>query len=256
MKYGVCVGDDYNKIPIAAEAGYDFVESCFSLLAEKDDEHFYKFAEALKVNSIPCLSVNCFLPGRLKVTGPDVDYTAVSEYVERGMKRGMELGIRKVVFGSSGARNVPDGFSYAEAYRQLVYFLKEVASPIAEKYGITVIIEPLSRNDSNIVNSAYEGIAIISQVNKSNVNGLVDLYHMCNVGDTPDNVRRLKGCITHSHIATPFTRAYPKPEDDFDYRDFIAALEEAGCDSCALEGSTQEFEKDSKISAELFKNIG
>jgi sugar phosphate isomerase/epimerase len=154
MKFGVCIGSDSQKIEISKRLGYDYVESCFSLLADKNEESNYEvFREKLIENGIPCLSVNCFLPSSLKVTGDQVDYDALTEYIDRGMRRGAALGVKKIVFGSGGARNLPDGFPYKKGMEQLIYFLREIVSPIAEKYGLITVIEPLSTKDTNVIQS-------------------------------------------------------------------------------------------------------
>ena len=255
MRFGICVGGKADNIKIAAAAGADYIESCFSLLAEADDEKFAKFKAELEANNIRCESVNCFLPGRLKVTGEEADFEALREYIEKGFSRAAEIGVVTVVFGSSGARNVPEGFSYGEAYRQLIDFLKTVVTPLCEKYGITVTLEPLGPDDSNILNSAQEGAAIVAAVNTEPVKLLVDLYHMANKADTPADVRKLKGLIRHSHIAEPITRNYPTDGAAYDYADFIAALEETGCTRCSVEARTDEFEKDCFGAMKLLKSL-
>ena len=244
MRFGMCVGDDETKIKLAAESGFDYVESCFFLLAESDDEKLNSFKSELDKYSVSCESVNCFLPGNLKVTGPDVDYDALKKYIEKGISRGIDAGLKKVVFGSSGARNVPDGWSYEEAYRQIVYFLKMIAAPVAEKYGVIITIEPLRKNDSNIVNSALEGAALASQADSPNIKCLVDYYHMLDAGDDCETIIKLTGAIKHAHVAEPVSRNYPRKDDGADYKSFIEALESAGCETCSVEVSTDNFERD------------
>ena len=253
MRFGMCVGSDEAKIKLVAESGFDFVESCFSLLAESDDEKLNAFKNELDKYSLKCETVNCFLPGSLKVTGPNVDYDALREYIEKGVSRGKPIGLEKVVFGSSGARNVPDAWSYEEAYRQIAYFLKEIAAPIAEKYGVIITIEPLRKTDSNIVNSALEGAALASLADSGNIKCLVDFYHMFEAGDDCETVRKLTGAIKHAHIAEPVSRHYPRKGDGADYKSFIAALESAGCETCSVEASTDNFEKDCAPAFEAVK---
>ena len=253
MRFGMCVGNDESKIKLAAESGFDYVESCFSLLAECDDKKLESFRSELDNYSIKCESVNCFLPGSLKVTGPDVDYNALKEYIEKGISRGVGIGLEKVVFGSSGARDVPDGWSYEEAYRQIVFFLKEIAAPIAEKYGVIITIEPLRKTDSNIVNSALEGAALASQADSPFIKCLVDFYHMYEAGDDCGTVKKLTGAIKHAHIAEPVSRHFPRTDDGADYRSFIEALEAAGCETCSVEASTDSFERDCAPAFEAVK---
>lgn len=253
MKLGVCVGDNSENVKIAAEHGFDYVESCFSLLAEADREKFDGFKAALKESGITCEAVNCFLPGRLKTTGPDVDEAALAEYIEKGMIRGEELGVKTVVFGSSGSRTVPEGFDYAEAGRQLVKILREIIAPIAKKHGITVVLEPLSKVDTNIINTVKEGAAYAAMADSENVKLLGDLYHMCNVGDTEKDVLTVGSLLRHAHIAQHEGRRYPTDAAKQDYAPFLRALEQVGCPRCSIEAGCDDFYTDSKAALAVLK---
>ena len=176
MRYGFCIGGDAEKIKIADSIGADYVETGFDMLARDDESEYNAFRTALEQSSLRCESANCFIPGRMKITGDNVDHEALLRYVDRGMSRGASLGLKTVVFGSGGARCVPEGFPFGRAFRQLVYFLKEIAGPAAEKYGINVVVEPLC--DCNIIQTAKEGAMLAAAANLPNVYSLVDLYHM------------------------------------------------------------------------------
>ena len=255
MKFGVCIGGDSDRIAVCKSLGYDYVESAFSLLADENEEPYERFRLKLAEQNIPCWSVNCFLPSSLKVTGPDVDIPALSAYVDRGMRRGAQLGVKKIVFGSSGARNLPEGFPYEKGIKQIFSFLQGIASPIAEKYGLLVVIEPLSPKDTNVIQSVREGAIIAAAVNRENVRLLADLYHVCQSGDTYEHIRSMKGLLKHAHIAEPVNRIYPAPEDGCDYQGFINALAEAGCDTCSIEGRSTDFDKDAAAAIRVLKGI-
>ncbi len=244
MKFGMCIGGDREKIAVCKKLGFDYVESGFSLLTDENEENYDLFAAALKENDFPCISVNCFLPGSLKVTGPEVDNAALSAYIERGMRRGAALGVKKVVFGSGGARRIPEGFPYEEAVRQIFSFLSEIVSPIAEKYGITVVIEPLSLRDTNFIHTVGEGAIIAAAVNKENIRLLADLFHVNRCGDTNESIAAMRGLLRHAHIAEPVNRRFPSPQDTCDYKGFVDALEAAGCDTCSVEASCENFEEE------------
>ena len=255
MKFGVCVGGDAGRIAIAKQVGFDYVESGFSVPAEDDEADYRRFCDELKKNDIPCLSVNCFLPSSLKVTGETVDYAALREYVGRGMPRAAAMGVKKVVFGSGGARNLPKGYPFAKGITDLVYFLREIVSPIAAENGITVVIEPLSPKDTNIIQSVKEGAFLASAVNRENICLLADLYHMCNASDTPEDIVAMKGLLRHAHIAEPSKRRYPAPGDAYDYKPFIDALGVAGCDTCSLEAGCSDFASEAAKAIEVFRSL-
>ena len=253
MRFGVCIGSDAQKIAIAKKSGFDYVESAFEMLASAPSQIFTDFQDELKKNQIPCESVNCFLPGSLKVVGPQVDRQAVYEYVRRGMENGENLGVKTVVFGSGGARSIPDGFAYDTAIRQIVTFLKEIAGPLAAEHGITVTIEPLC--DCNVITTVKEGAIIAALTDHPNVKSLGDLYHMEKVGDTCKDVLAVKGVLKHAHIAQPSGRVYPSRGDGYDYRPFVHALEEIGCPRCSLEAGNKDFSAESKEAMEVFRTL-
>lgn len=86
----------------------------------------------------------------------------------------MEIaGIRTIVFGSGGARNIPDDFCRAEAWEQLVSFGR-LAAGAASRHGVTLGAEPLNRKECNVLNSVKESAAYVHEVGHSHFRLLVD----------------------------------------------------------------------------------
>lgn len=247
MKYGICIGiDKLDWVCIAAESGADYVEANFTQLAQADEETYAAFKNALEGNMIACEAANGFVPGTLPTTGEDVDDEALKAFVEKGMQRAQELGIRVVVFGSGASRSLKEGTGYRRGFEQLAKFLREIAGPVAEKYGISIAIEPLCPAESNIINTVKEGVMLAAASGRTNVSGLGDLYHMAIIGDTGDDLRALRGSILHTHISNPALnevrrRRYPADVTEYDYADFIAAAEYAGCPRCSIEAGCEDF---------------
>ncbi len=260
MRFGTCIGKNMDFIPAAAKSGYDYFEASFCLLARGTDEEFAKLKKYADENAIKCEAANSFMPDDLRMTGSDVNYGKIKEYVEKGMYRGSSVGLRTVVFGSGGARNIPDGFSYAEGIRQLAYFLGETVSPIAAKYGIIVVTEPLRAQESNMINTVNEAVMLSVAAGKDNIRSLADLYHMKFVGDTAENIKKLKGSIEHAHISNPsprgnIKRCYMKQSDKCNYGEFVEALEFAGCPRCSIEAGTDDFAADAEAAMKVIKSL-
>jgi sugar phosphate isomerase/epimerase len=118
----------------------------------------------VKAVGIPTPNANLFLPGTLKLTGPDA---ATPEqqmaYVTKAFTRLERLGVTILCFGSGGARRVPTASRRTRRSPQLVAFGKRIA-PEAKAHGITVVIEPLRRQETNIINTAAEGLALVKAV--------------------------------------------------------------------------------------------
>ncbi len=248
MKFGICCGNKpYENIKIAKSAGFDYVEYNFGGLVNLSDRDFIEYKQNLEDNNISCFAANCFLPGNFKVSSNELDEEAVKEYLEKGMSRGSQIGLKRVVFGSGGARSLPDGQQYNKGFFRLSCFLKSLVVPAAEKYGITVVIEPLRKQETNIINTVKEGGCLAATAESENIAVLADIYHMVNENDSFDNIRELNGLIKHSHISLPIiteassTRIYPTDPTEYDYKSFLDALIYAGCETCSIEAKCEDF---------------
>src|SRR5262245_52533671 len=138
IKVGYCT-DDLEK---AKAKGFDYVELGVRNFAKLSDEEFAKLLEKHKAVGIPTPVGNVFLPNEMKVVGPEIDKAKQMEYVTKALDRAKQLGLKTIVFGSGGARKVPEGFAKEEAFKQLVEFAKRIA-PEAKKRGIVLAVEPL-----------------------------------------------------------------------------------------------------------------
>ena len=260
MKFGVCRGlDDFESIKIASEIGVDYYECGFGSLANYDDEKFNDCKDFLSENNLSCLAANGFLPGNLKVVGDSVDYCALSEYLDKGFERAKALGVKKVVFGSGGARSFPEGYSLEKAKEQLAFFLSEYAAPKAEKSGCIIVMEPLRFGESSMIHTVFDGIEIARLSKNINVAGLADLYHVYGNNDSIEDIGRFQGEILHSHIAEPEKRVYPSTKDNEEivniYKNFFDALKNAGCDTCSVEAHTDDFANDIADALAILKTL-
>lgn len=257
MRIGVCGGID--RIKGAAECGLDYIEPGFKMLALSDDEEYYRFRNELYKYSLGCEAANGFFPGEIKITGHSIDYDYLKSYLAKGYRRAKELGVKTVVLGAGGSRNIPDGYSYKEAINDIIRFVKLYAAPAAAEFDIDFVFEPLCKYETNIINTIKEGAMLASAINMENVGSLCDLYHMYVEGDTYDDVRELKGIIRHAHISNPvpnradMKRCYMKNPGEFDYKGYFDALKFAGCERISIEADTNDFNADIKAAAEIMK---
>ena len=250
MLYGVCRGlDDIVAMESAKKAGIDYFETGFGCLANFDDEKFNKGKEMLDSLVLPCPVANGFIPGDMKVVGGNIDYDALKDYLARGFERARILGVKKVVFGSGGARSFPDGFSPEKAKEQFVYFLKEYAAPMAKDAGCIIVIEPLRFCESSMIHMVADGVEIAELCGADNVFALADLYHVYGNNDDIEAMKQFSGKIRHCHIAEPDKRTYPSLSEDSDdikamYKSFLDVMASVGCDTCSIEARTDDFSVD------------
>lgn len=261
MLFGVCRGlDDFEAMKAAKKVGIDYFETGFGCLAKFDDDKFNEGKQMLESLGLPCLVANGFIPGDMKLVGDSVDYKDLEAYLARGFGRAKELGVKKIVFGSGGARSYPEGFSPEKAKEQFAYFLKEYAAPMAKEAGCIIVIEPLRFCESSMIHKVADGIEMAKLSGEDNVFGLADLYHVYGNNDDLDNMRNLNGLIRHCHIAEPEKRTYPSLSKDSDeakatYRKFLEMMAEVGCETCSIEAHTDDFCSDVEDAVSLLRAL-
>lgn len=239
MKFGICGGPECTEA--AARAGFEFFEwTVGGFLKPREPKSAFDESWArVRAASLPCIAVNCFLPGDLKVTGPDVNFGALRDYTVTTFDRAAEAGVKTVVFGSGSARKVPNGFSMVTARLQVLEFCAAIA-PLAQERGITVVIEPLNRKETNTLNSVRESAALVRKVNHPGLRLLVDAYHWALENEPVTDIAANGDILRHVHIATKANRWTPGAEPQ-DFGPFFRALQDAGYDGAvSVEAKIQD----------------
>jgi sugar phosphate isomerase/epimerase len=253
MKFGVCGGPEMAQI--AKECGYDYFEwSVGSLLHPREDESvFEKALDEAKQVGLPCEAANVFIPGDLKITGPEVNTEALHAYVTTALERAEKAGLKVIVFGSGGARRIPDGFDPSHAWQQLVEFCQWMG-PVAQRHGVIIAIEPLNNTETNIITSAGEGAELARQANHPNIRLLVDGYHWAKGEDSLSGILDNASLLAHTHVSTLEGRRPPRPDDDC--APFFAALKRAGYDGrMSIEGNIQNPAEELPVALKVMKAL-
>ncbi|MBE0699685.1 MAG: sugar phosphate isomerase/epimerase, partial [Anaerolineaceae bacterium] len=222
---GVC-GDPKLAL-IAKEAGYDYFEwSVGNYLRPRENEAAFEAAlEQVRTAGLPCPAVNVFIPGDLKITGPDANLEKLEAFASTALLRAETAGVETIVFGSGGARHIPDGFNREKAFEQLVTFGK-MLGPMAAEHKVTIAVEPLNLAECNILNTVGETALLVREVDHPNLRLLVDGYHWAKDNDTLSSVLENASLIVHAHVATVKGRMPPNPADPCS--PFFSALCQAG----------------------------
>jgi sugar phosphate isomerase/epimerase len=158
-----------------------------------------------------------------------------------------------VVFGSGGARRVPDGFPTDQAFQQLVEFGRRIA-PEARARGITITVEPQRREETNIINSAAEGLDLVNAIGDPNFQLMIDFYHLASEKEDAAIIVRAGAHIRHLHTANPEGRVFPRTWGEYDYAPFFAALRTIGYDKrISVEASTKDLPADAPLAIALLR---
>lgn len=243
MKIGVCC--NYDRWGIVAEAGYDYVEGNFSKIAKATDEEFDEMKRALEASGVRMEATNGFFSGDFQLYSKDDFETVkknVREYCELGFARGAALGQKVAVIGSSGARNIREGYTKDEAEEQFCEVLR-ICGEVGAKYGVAVTVEPLNTKETNFIITFADGLDIVKKTNHPNVLAMIDLYHHAQNGEELSTLDGTEGILVHAHLARA-DRQTPVPGDEAEIDPKIAYLKKIGYNSrISLESKhTPDFE--------------
>ena len=141
--------------------------------------------------------------------------------------------------------------SCEEAYDILVSLIRTMIAPMAEDNGITILIEPLSYGECNIINTLEEGSRLVTDVSHPAFSLMADLLHMQNNGENPAILEEVLPLIKHVHIAE---KDRVLPADGFsDYAARgLSILESMGYDG---DISYETVDGDKQKALELMKSI-
>ncbi len=251
VRIGYC--GPLKDIDAAKAAGFDYMEVRTSEVAALSDTDYQRLALKLARVALPVPAAYWFLPADIKVTGPHIDKDRQMEYLHKALYRVSRLGVRLIVFGSSGARQVPEGFSKKEAFDQLIDFGKR-AGPEARARHITVAIESQRREECNIINSTAEALAWVEAVNHPNIQLMIDYYHFSAEKEEPAIIAKVKNHLRHLHMANPNNRVMPLHWEEYDYAPFFAALRQIRYHNLiGLEASSKDLQVDGPQSIALLR---
>jgi sugar phosphate isomerase/epimerase len=224
MKIGCCA--PVRDAGLLAKAGFDFCEENIQnlLIAEAPEADFARSLEAVRHSPLPIRAANCFLPGALKCTGPEIDLPRLVRYAETAFRRAALAGIRFLVFGSGAARQVPEGFPRERALAQMIDYGRRIA-PLAEQHGVVIALEPLNQGECNFINSLAEGAEVVAAVHHPHVRLLADFFHMARAGESAEEIVRFGDSIAHVHVAENAGRRAPGTAGE-DFGPYLRALKE------------------------------
>ncbi len=269
MLFGAC--RDIGDVPLLKSVGYDFFEigAALILKPELDDEGWKRQRDKILSAPLPLRSCNGFIPGRYRITGPKREVEPALAYAEKILRRAEEVGLVSVVFGSSGARNVPGDICGpreqkpdAEKGRdEFVEFCAKLAARVSDLKKVQVVIEPLRPLETNLVNFVWQGQQICEEVKSPRICLLADIFHMMMGHESAESIVRAGGLIKHCHVASWKTRQFPgSGSDDAErfrpYFDALRAIGYTGGVSCECGwGEKKDFAKNLEKALNLLRAL-
>ncbi len=210
-----------------AAAGYDCAEMHIREIMALDDSGFRQGRAILKSCGIPAEVFDNPIPLDSRVADPSFDLKYYRDFLEKAADRTAEMGARYFVFGNGKARSLPTEGDIAGAEAKFDEFFAMLLG-IAGARNITVLIEPLGKKLSNIVNNLPEAVAFMKKFGVPNLKTFIDYRYMVELGRPLSDIVEYEPYIKHVHIDNPLTvfpeRLVPRLDDGFDYAPFLETL--------------------------------
>lgn len=251
MKIGFCAKPD--QAAAVAAAGFDYIELPVNFLAAMTEQEFAAVEANLKAAGLPAPAFNLLFPKSMALLSGDTADQVIADYLHTALARVRRLGGRIAVFGSGKSRNRPEGMTYGDAFRRLADVTR-LTGAVADLYDVDIVIEPLNRTETNMINSLGEGACLAAAAHHPRVRLLADYYHMVLENDPAEEIDRLGG-ITHAHIATEAGRRIPLALDE-GYARMFAAMKKTGYQGLlSIEGKSDDLAADGPKALALLKTM-
>lgn len=215
---------DFYTLPEAAGLGFDFLEIPLNALAALPEADFREFADYAEAAGLNIAAASRMLPEDVNIVGPGVSATALHAYLQQALGRASRLGVKVVVLDAPASRAVPEGVEFAYAWRQLGNFLRLVQGHAKER-GITVALEPVRKQDCNLLNLVSEATLIAGLLQLDNLAAAAHWGHMAMASEPLSDLRRAGPLLKHVHLENALTRRLPAPGDGEDYARLLRQLD-------------------------------
>ena len=243
MRFGVCI--PYKEVTTLQNVPFDYLEENVQrfLIPEQPDEDFTVHLQAIRRLPVPVAAAKSLLPASLPIIATptqQVDTARLERYIHTTLRRAEQVGMRVIVFGSGTARMSPDGYDKTAAVQQVGAYLAEW-SRWGKQHGVTIALEPLRYEETNILNTVSESGELVESVRDSGATLLADTYHMACNGESPEDIVRWASLLSHVHVAEKQERAAPGRFNE-NLRPYFAALHQIGYDKrISIECNWRDF---------------
>ncbi|MEO0508382.1 MAG: sugar phosphate isomerase/epimerase family protein [Verrucomicrobiota bacterium] len=218
-----------NRAAAVAAEGADFllvsVNKC--LIPNAPEAEFEKQLQLLEESPIPVLSCNGFLQGEtLRSIGPNARVDNILRFAAIACQRAKRAGVERIVFGSSGSRKLPEGWTKEQADEAFIPLLKKLGD-VAGDAGIVITVENLRKQECNYLTRLAEVGEIVTKTDHPHIRMLADLYHGSVMEDPPEVLEKYAHLVDIVEIAEAKGRTIPGVGGQ-DFGPYFEALRRGG----------------------------
>lgn len=241
MKFAICqeLFEDTSwseQCRIISEAGYTGVEVApFSIsndMASVSVDELQKFRATAEQHGLEIIGLHWLLAKTegLYLTSPEPDVRqATADYLKVLAKACNVMGGRVLVFGSPFQRNLLPGVSTEQAMQYAADVFRE-AMPTFEKENVQLCMEPLTKKETDFVNTCAEAVELMKLVDHSAFVLHQDVKAMLGAEEDsiPDLIHRHHDICGHFHVND--SNLLGPGMGETDYHPILKALLDVGYD--------------------------
>ena len=193
----------------AAQLGYNGIEIAPFTLADSVTEISSRRRKEIRLaaerNGIEIVGLHWLLvkPEGLSINHPDeIIRIRTQEYIEALIHFCADIGGRLLLHGSPHQRTVKEGWDFKESWNYAKDTF-EVIVKMAHKRNVLYCIEPLTRSNTNFINTVDEALRMVKEVNHPNLKMMFDCRSAsAQEKSVPEGLfRALKsGHLRHVHV--------------------------------------------------------
>ena len=216
-QWGVCtnfLGNDAYSLHTDAFSAlaerFSYIELPAMTVAELGKTEFSALTAAAAACSAGFPVMTNFFSAQFPLLSPGLDRGALTAYLERLLPRCEALGCKALVLGSGKARSLQSGQSREDGYRVLAQLLNNTVLPLCQKYGVSIIIEPLNPKLTDFMLDLWEGRELARRC-EGEVSLLADSLHLMSHPEIERELEENRQWITHVHLSEADRAAPGKP---------------------------------------------
>ena len=233
MRYGFCTGFATDPLFSSLEAavslwGFDYIEYPLMSIAALSEADFSNLRERLQRAHLACDCMCNLFPASVPVIGERVNEKQIREYLDTAFGRAAILGVKKLIFGSAGARK-RGGLAKETADRQFLasllileeycsrYRMLLILEEYCSRYRMQVLLEAIRVGEADYINTLSEGAEMVILAQKAgctHIALMADLFHMNSNGEDCLDLKKYFPLIRHIHICETERKLPSQPVSD------------------------------------------